>query len=113
MLPKDRQIWKLKRKISILIITSFALVYWIRLNYSEIESHRYEVESLNMDVLEKETIIRDLKEKLDSINKVKIQTIQKPKNLINNKKIILEKKDTVIPQKIDSVPQIIIDTTSN
>ena len=66
-----------------------------------------------MDVLEKETIIRDLKEKLDSINKVKIQTIQKPKNLINNKKIILEKKDTVIPQKIDSVPQIIIDTTSN
>ena len=67
MLPKDRQIWKLKRKISILIITSFALVYWIRLNYSEIESHRYEVESLNMDVLEKETIIRDLKEKLLSV----------------------------------------------
>jgi hypothetical protein len=114
MLSKDRQIiQKLKRRISILIITTLALVYWIRINYLEIESYRYEAESLNIDLIESESKIKKLNSKLDSINKVKIQTIQNTKRLINNKIIIFEKKDTVIPQKIDSVPPIIIDTTSN
>jgi hypothetical protein len=96
MLPKDKQlIYKLKRRISFLIIIVFSLSYWIRINYYDLDWKTTEVESL-----EKDSEIRYLKSKLDSIKASTFVTkIEKPKNIINTKK--KESKPKTDTVKID------------
>jgi hypothetical protein len=104
MLPKDRiLIHKLRRRISFLIIIIFALSYWVRLNYYDLESKSYDLEDAQHELLESQNKINILQSKLDSFNKpIKAKKeIKKSKNIINTKKIEI-KKDTIIPQKSDT-----------
>lgn len=101
MLPKDKHlIYKLKRRISILIVVILSLSYWIRINYYDLDWKTSEVEILQYEISEKENEIKSLQSKLDSIKiSTVVKNIEKPKIIINTKKKELKPKTDSV--KID------------
>lgn len=103
MLPKDKQlINKLKRRISVLVLLSLSLIYWIRINYYDLDWKNTEVESLQHEIVEKDREIKSLQYKVDSIiTSTTSKKIEIPKIIINTKKKELKPKmDSV---KIDGI----------
>lgn len=114
MLPKDKQlIWKLKRRISILIFIIFGLFYWIRISHLDMEYSDSQVQSLTMDLIEKESQINKLQSKLDSLRKPVL--IKKPEKVdfkINKIKVNIKKDSTILIPKHDTIIQDEMDSIS-
>lgn len=108
MLPKDKHlIYKLKRRISILIVVILSLVYWLRLNYHDLDWKNSEVEILQYEITEKDNEIKSLKSKIDSIEiPTVVKNIEKPKIIINTKKKELKPKTDSVKIDENNLPII-------
>lgn len=80
MLPKDRVlISKLRKRIGLLSIIIFVLVYWLIQKYDDIEFISTDNEILTHELIEKESEIDSLKRTIDRMTK------KEPKKEINKK----------------------------
>lgn len=106
MPSKDREfIKKLKTKISILILIILALSYWMRLNYIDMQYNRDEVEFLTYDLIEKDSIIKNLEYKIKSIESKKMEKNQTEFKINKKKEKEKDKKETLsVNQMVDSIP---------
>ena len=97
MLPQDKhRIVKLRKRLAFSILVSFCLVYWIIQIGRNVESIESENLMLNNDLLEMQSQVDSLKQKIHSIEQPKIvknETIKK----------ILKPKKEKTPDLIDTI----------
>lgn len=114
MISKDKnKVWKLKRIISLLILTILLLFYWVRVNYIDMDFKNSELESMNYEIYEKDSIIKILETRIDSVFKTKTEKTN-IEIKINKKKENKTKKDTTetVQKKDTVVPEMKSDTIS-
>lgn len=107
MLPKEKQrLYKLRRRISILLLIILSLIYWVKNKYDDIDFLQFENEGLRIENSEQLSEINKLKQKVDSLTKVEKLKLEKVqiKNKINKE----SKKEPIIK---DSIRPIIDDTS--
>jgi hypothetical protein len=112
MLPKEKKlIWKLRRRVNLLIICLFLSLYWVKVKYDDYESIYLENESLSYDNMEKDSIITTLKAQTKPVKEINPKIEKKEsKNKINTIKKDNIVKDTIIPQIEDTSKSIVQDS---
>lgn len=112
MLPKEKkQLYKLQKRISVLLIIILFLVYWLKNKYDDVDFSEFENESLRIENYSQHSEIVKLKQENDSLRKSKEVKLEKVvvKNKINTKKEPII-KDTIIPTIEDTFKRTSQDT---